>query len=135
PVGDMILVGDIGGTKTRLARYELRDKKFVRLEVETFASREFGEFHETLELFLGQKNSDISQVCFGVPGPIIAGEAQATNLPWRMEEKAIAKILNVPRVKLVNDLVATASAIPYLSGEDLRMRVKALLFQPRHELC
>lgn len=128
----MILVGDIGGTKTRMALYERKDKKLVRKEVETFASSDFTGLEEILRSFLNKRNIELRRACFGVPGPIVNGEAQATNLPWRVTEQTAEQILNIKRVKLVNDLVATASAIPYLSPEELQVLYKGKSSENSH---
>ena len=40
-------------------------------------------------------------------------------MPWHFKEEQISKDLNIPTVRLVNDLVATAAAVPHLMPEDL----------------
>jgi glucokinase len=61
----------------------------------------------------------VTKSCFGVPGPVVNGEAKATKLPWHFKEEQLSNDLNIPMVKLVNDLVATAAAVPHLMPEDL----------------
>ncbi|HEV2659675.1 MAG TPA: glucokinase, partial [Ktedonobacteraceae bacterium] len=42
-----------------------------------------------------------------------------TNLPWVMEEEEMQKTLHIPSIRLLNDLVATASGVPLLGAGDL----------------
>lgn len=115
----MILVGDVGGTKTRLALYQDEEGKLVRQQTETFASRDYEGLGEVVRIFLDKHKVTVKKSCFGVPGPIVNGEARATNLPWRVKEDQILRELGIPALKLVNDLVATASAVPYLTLKDV----------------
>jgi glucokinase len=115
----MILVGDVGGTKTRLAFCQLEDGRIIRQQTETFVSRDYSCFEDVIRCFISKHNVSVTNSCFGVPGPVVNGEAKATKLPWHFREEHISKELNIPKVKLVNDLVATAAAVPHLMPEDL----------------
>ena len=44
----------------------------------------------------------------GVAGPVHAGRATITNLPWKLDERALARRLGLERVVLANDLVVGA---------------------------
>jgi glucokinase len=44
----------------------------------------------------------------GVAGPVHGGKATITNLPWKLEERALARRLGIPHVRLANDLVVGA---------------------------
>jgi len=115
----MILAGDTGGTKTRLALYEQIDGKFIRQQTETFASPDFPSLEEIIRTFLAKNHVSVKQACFGVPGPVVDGRAVSTNLPWLTDERHITKTLGITSVRLVNDLVATTSSLPFLNPEDL----------------
>ncbi len=115
----MILAGDTGGTKTRLALYEQSQGKLLRRQTETFVSGDFPSLEEIIRTFLSKNHISVKKACFGVPGPIVAGRAQSTNLPWLTDEAHIVRALGIASVKLVNDLVATTSSIPFLSPDDL----------------
>ncbi|MHC4268522.1 MAG: glucokinase [Planctomycetota bacterium] len=117
----MILAGDVGGTKTRLAFCQLEDGRVIRQQTETFVSRDYSCFEEVVRRFINKYEVSVTRSCFGVPGPVVNGEAKATKLPWHFREEQISKDLNIPKVKLVNDLVATAAAVPYLMPEDLHV--------------
>ena len=115
----MILAGDVGGTKTRLAFCRLENGRIIRQQTDTFVSREYSCLEEIVQNFINKYDVSVTKSCFGVPGPVVNGEAKATKLPWNFKEEHISNELNIPTVKLVNDLVATAAAVPHLMPEDL----------------
>jgi glucokinase len=115
----MILAGDVGGTKTRLAFCRLENGRIIRQQTDTFVSREYSCLEEIVQNFINKYDVSVTKSCFGVPGPVVNGEAKATKLPWHFKEEQISNDLNIPTVKLVNDLVATAAAVPHLMPEDL----------------
>ena len=115
----MILAGDVGGTKTRLAICQLENGRIIRQHTDTFVSRDYSCLEEVVQDFINKYDVSVTKSCFGVPGPVVNGEAKATKLPWHFKEERISNELNIPTVKLVNDLVATAAAVPHLMPEDL----------------
>ena len=115
----MLLAGDVGGTKTRLAAYSLENAKLKRTDIERFDSRAFPGLDHIAREFIEKRKLKIEAACFGVPGPVMAGHVKLPNLPWELSESALSKSLGIPRVKLVNDLVATAAAIPHLAPGEL----------------
>jgi glucokinase len=110
-----ILAGDIGGTKTILAIYE-KDLQGVRLLYkEQFSSKTFETFGEVIDLFLKKSPPfQIDAAVLGVAGPVVEGSCHTTNLPWIIDENSLQKRLETPRVKLLNDLEATAYGMLYL---------------------
>jgi glucokinase len=115
----MILAGDTGGTKTRLALYEQMAGSFIRQQTETFVSPDFPSLQEIIRTFLARHHVSVKKACFGVPGPVVNGRAESTNLPWITDEKQITQAVGITSVRLVNDLVATTSSLPFLSANDL----------------
>lgn len=114
----MILAGDIGGTKTVLALYE-RTADDVRLVNEaTFSSREYNTLEQVVSEFLGDKRPALYGACFGVAGPVQGGMARLTNLPWILDESRLAKALETPRVRLLNDLEAAAYGMLFLGPHE-----------------
>jgi len=115
----MILVGDIGGTKTNLALYEYKGKG-LRLQVEhQFASQKYESFSKLMQEFIEICGvNKMSGVCLGVAGPIINGVCRTTNLPWTIETQALMEQFETLHVKLLNDLEATAYGMLYLNEEE-----------------
>lgn len=117
---ETIIAGDLGGTKTLLALYHERNGRFALLRDATFKSREHKTFEEILDAFLaGGPAEPIDAACFDVAGPVSEGRVQTTNLPWLLDERALASKLGTPRVKLLNDLEATAYGMLHLPAADV----------------
>ena len=102
-----VLAGDIGGTKTLLGLYRVAGGAPTLLREKLYATLDFKTLEEVASDFL-KDSEPIDAVCFGVPGPIIGGVSHATNVPWTMEERSLARALGVPGARLINDLEATA---------------------------
>jgi glucokinase len=102
----VILAGDVGGTNARLALFEPGGR--TRGRQESLRSADFASLEGIIERFLGAPRPPIEAATFGIAGPVVGGRAKVTNLPWLVEAQAIAKAFDIPRVTLVNDLVALA---------------------------
>ena len=114
----MILAGDIGGTKTVLGLFDVREEKLVPVRQMRFSSRDTAYFSQLIDAFLQQVGDvDIDAAVFGIAGPVIAGECRATNLPWTVREKTLVQQLGTSNVKLLNDLEATAYGMLYLPAD------------------
>ena len=116
----MILIGDIGGTNTRLALVEqaatLREFKVLQ----HYNSVEFSDFYQILNLFLQQYTQGITiqLACLAIAGPIKNGAVKVTNLPWNISEQEIKQRFTIPAVTLINDFYAVAYAVSLLSMDD-----------------
>lgn len=114
----MILAGDVGGTKTNLSLYDTDGGVLMRRELRSFRSREFASLEEILGRFLGGMPA-VECACVGVAGPVIGGRSRVTNLPWVVEKEAVRRACRARRAFLINDLQATAYAVPFLPPEAL----------------
>ncbi len=115
----MLLAGDIGGTKTNLAIFSPEMGWRTPLVEQTFPSAQYPSLEAIAHEFLAQQHFSIDRASFGVAGPVVAGQATITNLPWTMDEKELQKALNIPTVRLLNDLDAIAHAVPFQEPTDL----------------
>lgn len=115
----MILAGDADGTKTVLAIYFKDNSRLIEQVSERFNSKEYSSLDEIISQFCNKYNTKISKACIGIHGPVIDGKSTSTNLPWLLDENILSIKLNIPKFKLINDLVATAAAMPHLSNEEL----------------
>src|SRR5512135_236003 len=116
----MLLAGDIGGTKTVLALFEESGDVLRLVHEEIFSSQAYATFDLVLAEFSGRNPlGGLCGACFGVAGVVVDGRCQMTNLPWVLEERALADGLEVPRVKLLNDLEAAAFGMLYLRPEEM----------------
>jgi glucokinase len=116
----MILAGDIGGTKTVIGLFEQAGGRLQAVREETFPSKSHASLEAILDRFLGGGSRQaLRSACFGVAGPVIEGRSKTTNLPWELDEPTLEKALQVPRVKLLNDLEAAAYGMLHLDPTDL----------------
>ena len=115
----MILAGDIGGTKTLLALFEVNEDDLREIKSKSYVSKEFKNLISILNDFLKDERDIPKSAAFGIPGPVVNGRAKSTNLPWIVDEENLSNKIKIPCVKIVNDLVATAYAVPYLKPEEL----------------
>ena len=113
----MLLVADIGGTTTRLALVgDGGPRDLARRE--TRASATVADMGALLETFIAQGPGTVQACCLGVPGPVVAGRAEVTNLPWVLDARALSTRLGGRPVFLLNDLEALALGIPALAAKD-----------------
>jgi len=116
----MFLAGDLGGTKVLMGVYGAADDRLDEARKESFKSHEFPTFEVLLKKFTADRSGPpLKSACFGVAGTVVGGHVHATNLPWDLDEAALAGTLGVDRVKLLNDLETTAYGIIALPPEDL----------------
>jgi len=115
----MLLAGDIGGTKTHLAIFSPETGPRTPLAEDTFPSARFPSLEALASEFLAQVDLKPERASFGVAGPVLAGRATITNLPWVMHESHLEAALGLSSVHLLNDLIAIASAVPWLEPDDV----------------
>lgn len=104
----MILAGDIGGTNTRLALFEMQGNKLVMGPHQDFRSRDYRTLEDVLQAFLGASGGPIDAACFGIAGPVLKNRVSATNLAWMVDAVELARVLGTKTTLLLNDLVAYA---------------------------
>ncbi len=84
----------------------------------TFPSRERTSLEAAIAEFLSLHSCDLTRASFGIAGPVRNGRCEATNLPWVVDSKTVAKRLGLKRVGLINDLEANAYGIAVLQSKD-----------------
>ena len=102
----IVLAGDIGGTNTRLVITENINSNHRFLAERTYSSSQYISLDEIIACFLSDYDftKKIDVACFAVAGPVISGKSKITNLPWTISEQKLEEALEIPRVKLVDDL-------------------------------
>jgi glucokinase len=115
----MILAGDIGGTKTNLALYELENGELKVIASKQFASRDYDKFMDLIKEFQEYTSMPkIEALCIGIAGPIIEERCRTTNLPWDIRAKDLREHFAIDSVKLLNDLESTAYGMLYLKDDE-----------------
>ena len=112
----MILVGDIGGTRSRLA---FSDGKRLH-QVGVFSNDEHADFPALLGAYLKGTGLQPTGGCLAVAGPIADDErsAQLTNRPWQINLDLLEQRFALPQLKLVNDFAAAAMGVTVDTDDD-----------------
>ncbi len=130
----MILAGDIGGTNARLALFETLNGQLQQVTETVFPSRQHSGLDEIVAKFVAQQPAQgkgkPEAACFGIAGPVVNGRSETSNLPWVVESTALADVLRLPQVQLINDLEANAWGIATLQTDDL-VGLNLIQGQPR----
>lgn len=116
-----VLAGDIGGTKTSLAVFEVEGLDLRPLAQELYASGKHASLNEILRGFMELQDLDCEYACFGIAGPVQDQTCDTTNLPWRVDARNLASELGFRRVWLLNDLEANAWGIGALQDKDFHV--------------
>ena len=114
----MILAGDIGGTNSRLASFEVVQGRVKPIVEETFPSRGSASLDDIVHMFVSAHNLRVTHACFGIAGPIQHGRSEAINLAWVVDAQRLAEQLGLATVWLINDLEANAYGVAALAPED-----------------
>lgn len=114
----MILAGDIGGTRTRLAAFQTEGNRLHCVVEKTYASQEHNGLREVLVDFIRSEGIPVHSACFGVAGPVRGGKSKISNLPWTIDCAELAEQLKLNSVGLLNDLEAYAYGIDALESKD-----------------
>jgi glucokinase len=114
----MILVGDIGATRTRMAAFEAEANKINLVVEKTYRSLDHSGLSEIIREFVKSEGIPAHSACFGVAGPVRAGRSKISNLPWTIDSHELAAQLKLESVGLINDLEAYAYGIDALESKD-----------------
>jgi glucokinase len=114
-----VLGADIGGTKVNLALFDWQDGRLSRVRMESYHSLDLDGLPTALKIFLGHDAPPLGAAAFGVAGPVQNDRAQITNLPWSVDGDTLRSVLGIRRVKLINDLEATAYGVLTLEPADM----------------
>src|SRR5262245_20580487 len=102
---NMILAGDIGGTKTRLGLFDAQNVRPVPLFTREYETAEHRNASTVLSAFVAeaQAGTTVTAACFGVAGPVFGDSADLTNAAFHVDAPAIRQAFGIPRVELLND--------------------------------
>src|SRR5215510_1651623 len=118
-----VLVGDVGGTSTRLGVFDNTSSRPRALAIRTFRTLDFSGLPEMISAFLAVESgaTGFGSACFGVAGPVVGDAADLTNVPWHIDANRVAQALSIAHVDLLNDLQALAYALPVLVDSEVRV--------------
>ena len=120
----MLLAGDIGGTKTLLGLFSRAPLRPVPVAITSFPTLEHDGLVPMIREFLRSQPGGappVEAACFGVAGPVMDDTAWMTNVPWKVDGRAVALELSLGHVRLLNDLVSIAHSVAVLLPEELHV--------------
>ena len=115
----MILAGEIGATRTRLAAFQKEGSRLHMVVEKIYMSQEHSGLSEIITAFITAEGIPVHQACFGVAGPVQRGRSKILNLGWVIESRDLAKQLQLDAVGMINDLEAYAYGVDGLDSKDL----------------
>src|SRR5215467_6183248 len=108
---NLVLAGDIGGTKTNLALFSVHGEKLRSENFRSFPSKRYSGLEPVVQEFLSGDKHAIDAACFGIAGPVVDGKVKTPNLPWLVDSSELIQALKLGSVGLLNDLEAAAYGI------------------------
>jgi glucokinase len=115
---ELVLAGDIGGTKTNLALFSVHGEKLRSEAFKQFPSKRYSGLVPVLQEFLADSKGNIDSACFGIAGPVVDGKVKTPNLPWMLDIAELRRALKLDSVTLLNDLEAGAYGIFTLENDE-----------------
>ena len=120
----LLLVADIGGTKTDLYLLASDGSDFRPLIKQRYNSHAYPQFEGMLHEFITLAAPEIKQrpidgCCLGIAGAVNTETAQVTNLPWVINSVTLQDMFGIKQIKLINDFAAIGYGIESLQQKDL----------------
>lgn len=114
----MILAGEIGATRTRLAAFESDGNKLEKVVEKIYMSQQESGLPDIITNFVKTEGIPVHSACFGVAGPVRGGRCKISNLAWTIDSGELAALLKLKSVGLINDLEAFAYGVDGLESKD-----------------
>ena len=117
-----ILVGDLGGTHTRLAHAELHAGRILLSQVTRYLNSEHADLDAILARFFdesGNRDPGEAACCLAVAGPTDGRTVQFTNLDWRIDSTTLSQRFGFAQCRLINDFSAVGWGLNTLETDVL----------------
>ena len=118
PTSGIFLAGDLGGTKTDLALFEIQQGNLVAFKNQRFETTDHESFINAIRTFHGDEISTINGACLGVAGVVVDNKVKGVNFGWEINGSKLESDLNIKKVVLINDLQANAYGLSALEDSD-----------------
>jgi len=115
----LLLAGDVGATKTKLALYDVSGDLRKPRNMQTFQGQDYRSLTEVLRNYLKNSKEKISAACFGIAGPVVNGHVKMVNLNWEIDSVELCSEFALQAAWLINDLKAVANSILLLRSSEL----------------
>lgn len=114
-----VLVADLRVQHSYLSCYTAVNGKLTRGELFTYNTADFASFDEMVAQFRKENAESFSRVAVAVPGPVIFGRCETTNLPFVLDIDELQAKLGVQRIYLINDMEAAAYGLASLDDAEV----------------
>jgi glucokinase len=112
-----IAAADVGGTKVRSGLFEASGPDLRLVSEQTYPSARYQGLSPIIADFLSGIDRRVDALSVGVAGPVLSGRCRLTNLSWLVDVRDLESLVPGKPVWLLNDLLATATALPRLPDE------------------
>jgi glucokinase len=121
-MSERVLAGDIGGTNARFAIFEVRGPTQARIVHEArYPSATAPGLAPLVIRYLAEAGARPDVACFGIACPVIDGNCEAPNLPWRVDTRLLAQEIGIPRTTVINDFRAVGHGLHSLSDDEVEV--------------
>ena len=124
PKSGVYLAADVGGTKTELALFQIKNGKLVSLKNQRYPTSDHSSFVKAIHEFHQDQSLKINAACLGVAGPVDGDKVKGVNFAWEIDAKKLEKDLNIKNIYLINDLQANAFGLSALKESDFKIICK-----------
>ncbi len=117
---DLLLAGDLGGTKTLLALYTPGTPRPQQVAVQSFVSGAWPGLEPMVQQFLADHRpagARCRAAGLAVAGPVAGDHARITNLGWELRADALAAAAGGCPLELINDFAVLIYALPLLAPD------------------
>jgi glucokinase len=121
---NMILAGDVGGTKTLLGLYSRQGPRPEAIAVQSFTTTDHPDLTRVIAAFAAHervRGTRVQAAAFGVAGPVFGRTATLTNVPFSIDAGDISRTFEIPQVRLLNDLQAMAYSLTALADSEVHV--------------
>lgn len=114
-----LLVGDVGGTNTRLALAYPSGTGYRLEDYTVYRTRQLSGLPEAVDRFFSGLSLEPRPAgcCISAAGPVESGVSTLTNAPWKVNEHELADMLGCPS-RVINDFAALSYGLAALDVED-----------------
>jgi glucokinase len=111
------LVGDIGGTNTRLALFD--EPTHSLHHIQSYTNREFDSLESVIERWIADLPEEApANCCLAVASPPFDDVITMINMDWSFSISGLAQKFGFANIRCINDFEGNAFALPHLAADD-----------------
>ncbi|MBW5893150.1 glucokinase [Pectobacterium polaris] len=112
-----VLVGDVGGTNTRLALCDATTGELS--QIETYSGLDFPSLEAAIRDYLDSRQVTVQDACIAIACPITGDWVAMTNHTWAFSIAEMKASLGLRHFEVINDFTAVSMAVPVMTNTDL----------------